>query len=108
MEGCGPHANQFYSESRSKQTSSVASPSRQERAESDIDLLIDGKAELEDVIARLGNFEASLRRPVNPTVYSPAEFRTKLTSGSHFLNSVVRADKVFLVGGEAELMSLAK
>ena len=74
-----------------------------ETAESDIDLLIVGKVELEDVIARLGNVEASLRRPVNPTVYSPAEFRTKLTSGNHFLNSVVRGDKAFLIGDEDEL-----
>lgn len=76
---------------------------REEKAESDIDLLIVGNADLEDVIARLGNIEASLRRPVNPTVYSPAEFRTKLTSGNHFLNSVVRGDKAFLIGDEDEL-----
>ena len=76
---------------------------REEKAESDIDLLIVGKLELEDVIARLGNVEVSLRRPVNPTVYSPAEFRTKLTSGNHFLNSVVRGDKAFLIGDEDEL-----
>lgn len=74
-----------------------------ETAESDIDLLIVGKVQLEDVIARLGNIEASLRRPINPTVYSPAEFRTKLTSGNHFLNSVVRGDKAFLIGDEDEL-----
>ena len=79
---------------------------REERAESDIDLLIVGKAELEDVIARLGNIEPSLRRPMNPTVYSPAEFRTKLTSGNHFLNSVLRGDKVFLIGDEDELRKM--
>ena len=78
----------------------------EERAESDIDLLIVGKAELEDVIARLGNIEASLRRPVNPTVYSPAEFRAKLTTGNHFLNSVVRGHKVFLIGDEDELIKV--
>jgi predicted nucleotidyltransferase len=75
----------------------------EEKAESDIDLLIVGQAELENVIAKLGDIEGSLRRPVNPTVYSPAEFRTKLTSGNHFLNSVVRGDKIFLIGGEDEL-----
>ena len=75
----------------------------EETAGSDIDLLIVGKAKLEDVLASLGNVEASLRRPVNPTVYSPAEFRTKLTTGNHFLNSVVRGDKVFLIGDEDEI-----
>ena len=78
----------------------------EEKAESDIDLLIVGKAELEAVIAMLGNVEASLRRPVNPTVYSPAEFRTKLASGNHFLNSVVRGKKAFLIGDEDELRKM--
>jgi uncharacterized protein len=76
---------------------------REERAESDIDLMVVGRASLEEVLARVGNIEASVRRAVNPTVYSPAEFKTKLTSGNHFLNTVVRGDKVFLIGDEDEL-----
>lgn len=75
----------------------------EERAESDIDLLIVGKVALENVIARLGDIEGALRRAVNPTVYSPAEFRSKLASGNHFLISVVRGDKIFLIGDEDEL-----
>jgi uncharacterized protein len=74
-----------------------------EKAESDIDLLIVGKVKLEDVLTYLGDVESSLGRAVNPTVYSVAEFKTKLASGNHFLNSVVRGDKVFLIGDEDEL-----
>jgi predicted nucleotidyltransferase len=74
-----------------------------EKAESDIDLLIVGKVTLEDVLTSLGDVESSLGRPVNPTVYSLAEFKTKLSNGNHFLNSVVRGDKVFLIGDEDEL-----
>lgn len=76
---------------------------QEERAESDIDLMVVGTATLEDVLAKLGKIEAFLRRPVNPTVYSRAEFRLKLTSGNHFLNSVLRGEKVFLIGDEDEL-----
>ena len=76
---------------------------QEERAESDIDLLIVGKVTPEDVIARLADVESSLGRAVNPTVYSMAEFKTKLGSGNHFLNSVVRGKKVFLIGDEDEL-----
>ena len=76
---------------------------QEERAESDIDLLIVGKVTPEDVIARLADVESSLGRAVNPTVYSVAEFKTKLGSGNHFLNSVVRGKKVFLMGDEDEL-----
>jgi uncharacterized protein len=74
-----------------------------EKAESDIDLLIIGRVTLEDLLTRMGDVEASLGRAVNPTVYSVVEFKTKLASGNHFLNSVVRGDKLFLVGDEDEL-----
>ncbi len=70
---------------------------QEERAESDIDLLIVGKVTPEDVIARLADVESSLGRAVNLTVYSVAEFKTKLGSGNHSLNSVVRGKKVFLL-----------
>jgi uncharacterized protein len=75
----------------------------EERAESDIDLLIVGNVRLEEIFALLADVEPSLGRSVNPTIYSLAEFRSKLASGNHFLNAVVRGDKVFLVGDEEEL-----
>jgi uncharacterized protein len=75
----------------------------EEKSESDIDLMVVGRATLEDVVSKLGSVESSLRRAVNPTVYSPSEFKAKLTSGNHFLNSVMRSDKVFLIGDEDEL-----
>lgn len=53
-----------------------------------VDLLIVGKVALEDVLACLSDVELSLGRAVNPTVYSAAEFKTKLGNGNHFLNSV--------------------
>jgi predicted nucleotidyltransferase len=73
---------------------------QEEKAESDIDLMIVGKLTLEDALARLADVEPSLGRAVNPTVYSAAEFKSKLANGNHFLNSVVRSEKVFLVGNE--------
>ena len=76
---------------------------QEEKAESDIDLLIVGKVTLEDVLARVGDLEKSLGRAVNPTVYSLGEFKSKLAGGNHFLNSVVRGEKVFLMGDEDEL-----
>jgi len=68
-----------------------------------IDLLVVGEVTLEDLLARLADVERSLGRAVNPTVYSATEFKSKLASGNHFLNSVVRGEKVFLIGNEDEL-----
>jgi predicted nucleotidyltransferase/DNA-binding HxlR family transcriptional regulator len=76
---------------------------QEEKAESDIDLLVVGRATLEEVLTHLRDVEASLGRAVNPTVYSLAEFKSKLASGNHFLNSVVRGEKIFLVGDDDEL-----
>jgi predicted nucleotidyltransferase len=80
----------------------------EEKSESDIDLLIAGKVTLEDVLARLGDVERLLGRAVNPTVYSVAEFKMKLASGNHFLNSVVQGGKVFLIGDEDELRKMGR
>ena len=76
---------------------------REEKADSDVDVMIIGKVTLDDVLVQFGNIEASLGRAVNPTVYSVAEYRSKLDGGNHFLNAVIRGDKVFLVGDEDEL-----
>ncbi len=79
---------------------------QQERAESDIDLMVVGGATLEDVLVNVGAIERSLRRAVNPTVYSVPEFKTKLASGNHFVKSVVRGEKIFLIGDEDELRKM--
>lgn len=80
---------------------------REERAESDIDLMIIGEVGLDDVLARLSNAETKVGRTVNPTVYPLREFKKKLEAGNHFLNAVVNGGKVFLVGNDDELRKMA-
>ena len=80
---------------------------QQEHAESDIDVMVVGQVSLEDVVAQLSETERSLRRTLSPTVYSVAEFTRKLNTGNHFLNSVLRREKVFLIGDENELGKVA-
>jgi predicted nucleotidyltransferase len=80
---------------------------QEERAGSDIDLMIIGDIELDDVLARLPEAETALGRAVNPTVYSIHEFKKKLEEGNHFLNAVLDGKKVFLIGNEDELREMA-
>src|SRR6201987_167637 len=75
----------------------------EEAAQSDVDLLVVVKATLEEVLSRLSTVEKSIRRPINPTVYSVAEFKSKLASRNHFLTAVLKGQKVFLLGDEDEL-----
>lgn len=73
---------------------------------SDIDVLIVGEFSLSQVVAVLSSAQLKLAREINPAVYPPDEFRRKMAEGHHFLNSVMREPKVFLVGDERELAGL--
>lgn len=75
----------------------------EETAQSDVDLMVVGKATLDEVLSRLSAVEKSIGRPINPTVYSVAEFKSKLEAENHFLTSVLKGQKVFLLGDEGEL-----
>jgi predicted nucleotidyltransferase len=75
----------------------------EETAQSDIDLMVVGKATLDQVLSRLSIIEKGIGRPINPTVYSVEEFKSKLETGNHFLTSVLEGQKVFLLGDEDEL-----
>ena len=75
----------------------------EETAQSDVDLLVVGKATLDEILSRLSTVEKNVGRPINPTVYSIAEFKSKLASGNHFLTAVLKGQKVFLLGDEDEL-----
>lgn len=76
---------------------------QEERPQSDIDLMVIGRVDLETVVPKLSEAESVLGRPINPTVYSPKEFRSKLKSKNHFLKAVLHEKKEFLIGNEDEL-----
>src|SRR5207302_11473843 len=75
----------------------------EETTQSDVDLMVVGKATLDEVLSRLSPVEKSIGRPINPTVYSVAEFKSKIASGNHFLTAVLKGEKEFLLGDEDEL-----
>jgi uncharacterized protein len=79
---------------------------QEENAESDVDLMIVGDVTMEEVLQQLAEVEGTIGRPVNPTLYSATELQAKLTNGNHFLHSVIRGKKVFLVGEEDELRKM--
>lgn len=77
-----------------------------EKSGSDVDLIVIGDVSFGDVVAALGTAQETLSREINPTVYSPAEFKSKLRARHHFLSSVLRSEKVFVIGDEHELARL--
>jgi predicted nucleotidyltransferase len=100
LEGLGPRVRIAFI---------YGSQARQEaRSDSDVDLMVIGEAGFGEVVTTLGKAQDALGREVNPTVYSPEEFQNKISSGHHFLKSVMKETKVFLIGDVDELGKLAK
>jgi len=75
---------------------------------SDVDLLIVGEATFAEIVSALHQAQSTINREINPTVYPPAEFRSKVGAGHHFLNAVLKEPVLFLVGDKRELARLAK
>ena len=80
----------------------------EEQRGSDVDLLVVGKVTFAEIVSSLSEAQKTIGREINPTVYPPAEFRSKLVAGHHFLNTVLRGPMFFLIGDKRELARLAK
>ena len=80
----------------------------EERQNSDVDVLVVGKVTFGEIVSSLKEAQKTIGREINPTVYPPAEFRSKLAAGHHFLNAVLKEPMLFLIGDKRELARLAK
>ena len=79
----------------------------EQNRESDVDFVVVGQLAFSEVVESLADAQQHLAREVNPVVYSHEEFRAKVATGHHFLASVLRKPKVFLIGDDDELTRLA-
>jgi len=77
-----------------------------ENAASDMDLMVIGEATFAEIAEAAHGASGLLHRAVNPTVYPCAEFRDKLSRGHHFLGTVLKGLKLFVIGDEHELRHL--
>ena len=79
-----------------------------EQRDSDVDVLVVGKATFSEIVSSLSEAQKTTGREINPTVYPPAEFRSKVAAGHHFLTTVLKGPMLFLIGDVRELARLAK
>jgi len=77
-----------------------------ETENSDVDLMIVGKVDFDEVIAGLAGAEKTLNREVNPNVYSIREFGKKVRG--NFLKTVLADKKLFIIGDEDDLRELGQ
>jgi predicted nucleotidyltransferase len=77
---------------------------RSDTASSDIDVLVlSDNIDYADVFAALQSAETKLGRTVNPTVYTPANWRKKRKDRNAFVVKVAAQPKVFLIGTEDDI-----
>jgi len=73
-----------------------------EHSASDVDLMIVGSVGLAEVSSPLRKAEQKLNRAVNPTIYKADQFADKIKSGHHFMTTVMRSKKIFVLGDARE------
>ncbi|WP_297004057.1 nucleotidyltransferase domain-containing protein [Thalassolituus sp. UBA6592] len=70
----------------------------EEHSGSDVDVMLVGDAlSYSEVMALLEDAEEQLHRLVNPTLYSPQEFETRLAEGQNFLSKVMEQPRINLM-----------
>jgi len=77
------------------------------RRASDVDVMIVGDPTFAEVVAAVNPAQETLAREINPTVYSVDEFRSRLAAQNHFVKTVLRDKKIFLIGDKRELANVA-
>lgn len=77
-------------------------------AESDIDLMVIGESGLRKVSALLSGIGDQLGREINPVVLAPVEFKRRIRAKDHFVSSVMKAAKLFVIGSENDLEAMAR
>lgn len=80
---------------------------QEDNVNSDIDLmLISDNLTYADVFKLLEKLQTQLGRQINPTFYSPSDWKNKVTANNNFVLKIIEQPKIFLIGTEDELIKL--
>lgn len=80
---------------------------REEHARSDVDLIVIGSVGLAKISPVIRELERRFNREIDVICYSANEFDAKVRAENHFLISVLKTKKIFLIGDDDELEKLA-
>lgn len=75
----------------------------EERADSDVDLMIVGAIDLDELDSAISSLEKELGRTINYVAYDWKEFSSKKKKKDGFIMEVLKDKKVMLAGDEGEL-----
>ena len=80
----------------------------EERAESDIDLMVIGSIGLRKLVGLLRGMSEKTGREINPVIFTPEEFARRRKSGDHLLANVLSKPRSFIIGTDDELGAMAQ
>ena len=75
---------------------------------SDIDLLVLGKTSAKKLSSLLTKPRKELGREINYAVYSVKEYKRRVKQKDHFLNAILKKEKIFIIGSEDELKEITQ
>ncbi|NQY27293.1 MAG: nucleotidyltransferase domain-containing protein [Piscirickettsiaceae bacterium] len=76
----------------------------EESASSDIDLMVlTDNLSYSDLMTVLVDAEERLARPINPTIYTPLQFRERVDKDNSFLTRVIAQPKLWLKGNDDDI-----
>jgi predicted nucleotidyltransferase/DNA-binding HxlR family transcriptional regulator len=79
-----------------------------EKAGSDVDLMVIGQLGLRDLSRLLSGIEEKIGREVNPHVLRQEEFKKRVRAREHFVSSVTETPKIFIIGSQRELEAMGR
>jgi len=80
----------------------------EEKAGSDVDLMVIGQLGLRDLSRLLSGIEEKIGREVNPHVLNEKEFRRRVQANEHFVSRVMESTKIFIIGSPHELEAMGR
>ena len=80
----------------------------EEKAGSDVDLMVIGQLGLRDLSRLLSGIEEKIGREVNPHVLREEEFRKRIRAKEHCVSSVMETPKIFIMGSQRELEAMGR
>jgi len=78
-----------------------------ENSLSDIDLMVIGKLNEDELISEILKVEKQLSREVNYHIFSLTDWKKKLKENNSFLKNILSQSKIFLIGNKNDLSKLS-
>ena len=82
--------------------------SGEEKAGSDVDLMVIGNLGLRDLSRLLSGVADKVGREINPHVLHDNEFRRRIQASEHFVSTIMREPKLFIIGSRDELEAMGR